>query len=336
MELKETPSTSFPAATLQDSAGASNGKLRPNFFKRRKRRERNTGGVLPYGLILPSVAVIVVVLGVPIYLMGKFSLSDYGVFQFFTGPKYVGLKNFRTLVHDSLFWKATYRNVLFMFGCVFFTVVPGVLVALLFTKISNWARLLLTVGLVCVWSMPALVYTSIFQFMTARDYGVMNYLFYHLGLQKSIVHNWTDNPWQGYALFIYMVSWVSIPFVAITVYAALSQVPPELVEAATVDGASGFRTFRSITLPWLKPTLVIVTTLSVIWDFTIFVQIFAFFSGGLLPDVYQILPIYTWEQAFAKSQYGLGAAASLMFVVFMIPIAIFYTRQQLRQSSDFS
>ena len=108
------------------------------------------------------------------------------MFQFFTGgAQYIGLKNFDTLVHDPLFWKATYRNVFFMVGCVFFTVVPGVLIALLFTKISNWARLLLTTGLVFAWSMPALVYVNIFEFTTDRNFGVFNYIFYKLGIQHE-------------------------------------------------------------------------------------------------------------------------------------------------------
>jgi N,N'-diacetylchitobiose transport system permease protein len=337
MELKEEPSTSFPAATHQVAAGASNGKSRPSLFRRRKRREHNTGGPAPYVLVLPSLAIIILVLGVPLYLMGKFALSKYTVFQFFTGgAQYIGLKNFDTLVHDPLFWKATYRNVFFMVGCVFFTVLPGLLIALLFTKISNWARLILTTGLVFAWSMPALVYVNIFEFTTDRNFGVFNYIFYKLGIQHDLVHKWTDSTWQGYGLFIGMIAWVSIPFVAITLYAALSQVPQELLEAATVDGASGWRSFWAITLPVLKPALVIVTTLSVIWDFTIFVQIYAFFFGGAIPDVFQILPIYVYQLAFGKGDYGLGAAASTMFILFMIPIAIFYTRQQLRQQSDFA
>src|SRR4051794_39752503 len=217
MELKEKASASFPAATHAVAAGAST-KRRPRL--RRTSKERNTGGITPYGLILPTVAVIVLLLAVPLYLMVKFSLSKYTVFQFFTGgAQYIGLKNFHTLVSDPLFWKATYRNVLFMAGCVFFTVVPRLLIAILFTKISNWARLLLTVGLVFSWSMPPLVYVNIFEFTTDRNFGVFNYLLYHLGLQDSLVHKWTDSTWQGYGLFIFMVAWASIPFVAITVYA---------------------------------------------------------------------------------------------------------------------
>jgi N,N'-diacetylchitobiose transport system permease protein len=332
MELKEKPSTSFPAATPAVAGGASLKGKAP-----RRVREKNTGGLLPYGLVLPSLTVIVLVLGVPLYLMVKFALSKYTVFQFFTGgAQYIGLKNFHTLVNDPLFWKATYRNVFFMVGCVFFTVIPGILIALLFTKISTWARLVLTTGLVFAWSMPALVYVNIFEFTTDRNFGVFNYLLYKLGLHEGLVHKWTDSTWEGYGLFIYMIAWVSIPFVAITIYAALSQVPQELLEAATVDGATGWRQFWSITVPVLKPTLAIVTTLSIIWDFSIFVQIYAFFFGGAIPEAFQILPLYVYQQAFGKGDYGLGAAASMMFVLFMVPIAVFYTRQQLRQQSHFS
>jgi N,N'-diacetylchitobiose transport system permease protein len=333
MELKEKPSTSFPAATPAVGGPSLDGRA----TRRRKRREGNTGGLLPYGMILPSLVVIVLVLGVPIYTMFRFSLSRYDLQDILRHtPHFWGLKNFSMLFHDPVFWSSTWKTYAFMAACVILTVFPGILVALLFLKISNWVRLVLTASLVFVWAMPVLVYLNIFKFLTARDYGVANYVLYHLHLQPTLIHKWTDQTWQGYFLAVLMVAWAGVPFIAITTYAALSQVPQELIEAARVDGASGSRTFWSITLPVLKPTLLILVTLSIIWDFGVFVQLYALFEEGAIPQAYWILPIYVYENAVALGHYGLGAAASLMFVIFTAPFAIVYARQLLKQQSDFA
>ncbi|MDX6516624.1 MAG: N,N-diacetylchitobiose transport system permease protein [Gaiellaceae bacterium] len=334
MELKEETSATVPAGTPAVAAGPSpNGKVK----RPRRVKERNTGGWLPYGLVLPSALVMFLVLGVPIYTMVRFSLSRYDLQDILKHvPHYWGLTNFSTLFHDSLFWSATWKTYVFMAACVLLTVVPGLFVALLFTKLSTWVRLLLTTGLVFVWAMPVLVYVNIFKFLTDREFGVLNYVFFKLGLQSELLHKWTDSTWQGYLLVVLMIAWVGLPFIAITTYAALSQVPQELVEAARVDGATGFRTFFAITLPVLKPTLMILVTLSIIWDFGVFVQLYALFESGAIPEAYWILPIYVYQNAVALGHYGLGAAASLMFVVFTAPFGIVYARQLLRQQSDFA
>jgi N,N'-diacetylchitobiose transport system permease protein len=332
VELKEKSSTSFPTAT--PAAGTSLNGRSP---RRQKHKERNTGGWLPYGLIFPSLVVMFLVLGVPIYTMFRFSVSRYDLEDILRHtPHYWGLKNFSTLFNDPVFWSATWKTYVFMAACVLLTVLPGVLVALLFVKLSNWVRLTLTAALVFVWAMPVLVYLNIFKFLTARDYGVINYVLFKVGLSDQLVHKWTDHTVQGYFLAVMMIAWVGIPFIAITTYAALSQVPQELVEAARVDGASGARTFWAITFPVLKPTLSILVTLSIIWDFGVFVQLYALFEEGAIPQAYWILPIYVYQNAVALGHYGLGAAASLMFVVFTAPFAVVYARQLLRQQSDFA
>ena len=125
----------------------------------------------------------------------------------------------------------------------------------------------MTVVMMFVWAMPQLVSTQVFKWLVDADFGVVNWLIDQIPGVNFTSHSWFVDPRQGWTVIGALVLWGAIPFLAITLYAGLTQVPRELVEAATVDGASGWQVFRSVTLPILRPLLSIVTTLSVIWDF---------------------------------------------------------------------
>jgi N,N'-diacetylchitobiose transport system permease protein len=137
------------------------------------------------------------------------------------------------------------------------------------------------------------------------------------------------NPWQGWSVITTLVVWAGIPFLAITLNAGLTQVPKELLEAATVDGATPWQTLRNITLPILKPLLTIVTTLSVIWDFGLFTQNWALRDGHPEPQ-FQTLATYAYTQAFGQSRYSLGSAISVVTVLLMLGVMAFYIRQMFK------
>ena len=180
------------------------------------------------------------------------------------------------------------RTVGFTAFTVGSTMVLGTLIALLLAQLGGFMRLLITTGLVLVWAMPPVVAVNIWNWMVDYEFGVANWTLAHLGLSYFDHHDWFVNPWEGFAVIAAIVVWGAIPFVAITVYAGLTQVPRELVEAASIDGSNAFRIFRDITLPILKPIFVILTSLSVIWNFQVFSQIWIirnYAAGvGLLPD----------------------------------------------------
>jgi N,N'-diacetylchitobiose transport system permease protein len=130
-------------------------------------------------------------------------------------------------------------------------------------------------------------------------------------------------------VIIGLIVWGAIPFLAITLYAGLTQIPRELIEAAVVDGAGPWAAFRNVTLPLLKQLLVIMTTLSVIWDIGAFTQIYV--MRGSKPELeYYNLAIYSYQEAFAKSNYSLGSAISILSVVLMLGVTIFYVRQMFK------
>ena len=130
-------------------------------------------------------------------------------------------------------------------------------------------------------------------------------------------------------MFTALIVWGAIPFITITVYAALAQVPQELLEAAAIDGARPWAVFREVTMPLLKPIFVILTSLSIIWDFQVFQQIWVMLDSRPNSDYYT-MAIYAFHESFQISEYGLGAAIAVVMVLFMFLATLVYLRQMLR------
>ena len=192
-------------------------------------------------------------------------------------------------------------------------------------------RVALMVGLVWVWATPVAVAITVWQWMVDFEFGVFNWAMTKLRIANLIHYNWFDNSLTGFAVITAVVVWGAIPFAAITIYAGLSQVPQELVEAAEVDGARPWQVFRRVTFPLVKPIFVIITSLSVIWDFQVFNQVWIMLENRPSPDYY-LLSVFAFVSSFRVSQYGLGAAISVVMVLLMLSVSFVYVRQMIQIS----
>jgi N,N'-diacetylchitobiose transport system permease protein len=306
------------------AAGASTAR------RRRRSRARILRGGVPYVFLLPATAVIVAVLGYPLYMLVQLSFQKYGLAELIAKQGIpVGTANYTEILQDRQFWEVVLRTVLFTAACVSLTMIFGTLIALLLARLGAFMRVLITTGLVLAWAMPVVVAVNIWYWMVDYEFGVLNWLLTELGIVDYVRHDWFVNPWQGFAVIGAVIVWGAIPFVAITLYAGLTQVPRELVEAASIDGAGPIRIFRDITLPILKPIFVILTSLSIIWDFRVFDQIWIMRNQRPTDD-YFTMSIYAFVEAFKLSEYGLGAAIAVVMVLIMFAFTIFYIRQMWR------
>jgi N,N'-diacetylchitobiose transport system permease protein len=304
----------------------------PALSARRRRRvtARLGSAVVPYGLLLPALAVIVAVLGYPLYFMVRLSFEKYGLFELIRRKgEWIGTRNYSTILHDSEFWHVVFRTLAFTAVAVSLTIVLGTLIAILLTHIHPWLRLLLTAGLVFVWATPVVVAVDIWKWMVDFEFGVLNWLLTYLHIGDFNHHDWFVNPWSGWGVITALVVWGAIPFVTIMVYAGLTQVPQDLVEAASIDGARGWQVFRDVTLPLLKPIFVILVSLSIIWDFQVFTQVWIMLDTHPSPDYY-VMSIYAYQNAFGQSEYGMGAAIALVMVATLLVVSFFYIRQMVR------
>jgi N,N'-diacetylchitobiose transport system permease protein len=313
-----------------DAAVAAGSPARGARRRRRIRRDRLIRAAVPYGLLSPASFVIGAVLAYPLYFLVKLSFQHYGLAELIKHRgTWNGVDNYTTILHDPLFWRVLLRTIAFAAVNVSLTIVLGTLVALLVARLGSFMRLLLTTGLVLVWSMPVVVAVNIWAWMVDYEFGVLNWLLTELHVGDFVHHDWFENPLTGLGVITALVVWGAIPFVAITVYAGLTQVPPELVEAASIDGAGPVRVFRDMTVPILKPIFVILASLSVIWDFQVFLQVWLMRDGRPTDD-YFLMSIYAFVKSFGVSQYGLGSAIALVMVVVMLGVTFVYIRQMVR------
>jgi N,N'-diacetylchitobiose transport system permease protein len=127
-----------------------------------------------------------------------------------------------------------------------------------------------------------------------------------------------------------LIVWGALPFVVVSVYAGLAQVPHELVEAAAIDGAGPVRVFRDVTLPVLKPILLILTSLSIIWDFGVFAQPYLLIGSSHVDATNYLVGVYVYIKGFGAHDFGRGAAISLLMLLMVASLSVFYVRQMVR------
>src|SRR6266536_1749186 len=287
---------------------------------------------LPYTLISPSVLVIAGTLAFPLGMLVWLSLQHYGLRELIQhSGEWVGLGNYRTILADPLFHQVILRSLLFTFASVALTLALSTLIALLLLKVRQAVRVIVMSALVFVWATPVIVTVDIWQWIFDYEFGVINYLLTKLHVGNFIHHNWFDNPVQGLGVLVVVVVWGAIPFVTITVFAGLLQVPSEVIDAAPGDGAGAWERFWFVTAPILKPVFLIVTSLSTIWDFGVFIQIYVLLNARPSADYFTI-GIYSFKESFGVSQYGLGATIAVLMVVILVIVTLFYVRETVRQA----
>ena len=299
--------------------------------RRRPRLKRIAHASVPYLLILPVIVVITAILGYPLYKLATLSFQQYGLAELIQKKGvWVGFDNFSSVLHDEVFWRVLLRTVIFTAANVGLTIGLGTLIAFLLVRVSTWVRILLTAGLVLVWSMPAVVAVQVWVWMTNFENGILNYVLTELHIGDYTGHDWYGSTFSKLGMVTLLIVWGAIPFVAITVYAGLAQVPRELVEAAEIDGAGPGRVFRDVTFPVLKPIFLILTSLSIIWDFGVFTQPYLLIGSSAVDTSNYLMGVYVFIEGYSHSDFGRGAAISLLMLLIVAVLSIFYVRRMVK------
>jgi N,N'-diacetylchitobiose transport system permease protein len=303
----------------------------PAVPKAPRRRRTSGGAAVPWALLAPCLLILALVMGYPLVRLVTLSFQKFGQSQLwgFQPAESVGFDNFSKVLGDSEFWTVVVRTIVFAAGSVVFTMVLGMLIALLLQRVSGWVKTLINIALVATWGMPIIVATTVFKWLFDSDYGILNALLSKLPGVDMVGHNWFASGPQGLAVIMLLVVWGAVPFVVITLSAGLTQVPSELEEAARLDGAGAWGVFRYVTLPILKPIVVMLTTLSVIWDMGVFPQVFVM-RGGHPEAEFQLLTTYSYDRAFVVNDYAQGSAIALLTVVLLLGVVAVYMRQMLK------
>ena len=294
--------------------------------KRRKTR------MLPYFLGLPAVLTLIIGMGYPLFWQVWNSFREYGLKQQFgQAPTFIGLDNYTALLGDQAFWLVLGKSVAFMAVTAGLTMFIGFALALLMKQMPSFARISLQVALLLAWAMPIVAQMTVWNWLIDDRNGVFNYLLSLLPGVDLIGHNWLVNPWSFFGVASAIIIWASVPFVTLSIYAGLTQVPEEVTEAAQLDGAHGLSMLASIVIPILRPILVILLLLQLIWDLRVYAQIELLQGFGARGSQYDLLGTYIYGLGVGQGQFGAAAAAAMIVMIFTIALSWFYVRELLKE-----
>ncbi|MBZ5737961.1 sugar ABC transporter permease [Nocardioides sp. GBK3QG-3] len=209
----------------------------------------------------------------------------------------------------------------------------GVGLALLMRHMARSVRILLQTGLLLAWAMPVVASLTVWEWLFDTQYGVINYLLTQMGFDFE-GHSWLLRPLSFFFVATVIVVWMSVPFVAFTVYAALTQVPEDLLEAAEIDGASAWSRLRHIILPSVRPVLLVVGLLQIIWDLRVFSQIYILQKAGGSTHDTNLLGTYIYRLGIGGGEFGMAAAVAMFMLVLTVVLTSPYVRAMLKQEGE--
>lgn len=256
-------------------------------------------------MIIPPVLFLIALVGYPFVWGIWLSLENRPVARAGT---FVGLANFIADWHDPVFWQITKNTFVYTISATVLKMIGGLGLALVMNqefRCKNLIRALLLLPFI----VPTVLSTISWMWILDPAFSVINWFLIHLGIANP-GPSWLGNPYWAMVSLIVVNTWRGLPFYAITLLAGLQTISPELYEAATIDGASGWARFRYVTLPLLKPVIFIVTMFSVIFTFADFQLVYVLTRGGPA-NATHLFATYAFDVAMGGGQLGLGASIAL-------------------------
>jgi multiple sugar transport system permease protein len=275
-----------------------------------------------YSYLLPAALCMLATVVVPIGMAMKMSLYNDVLYK----PqdyRFIGLGNYVRLAQDAVFWLTLWNSFVWVFGSVVLQFVAGFAAALLLHQAFRGRAVVRMLALL-PWIIPGVVVGLIWEWLYQPNYGVINDLLIKAGWLHDRIA-WLSSPDLAMAAVVFTNVWRGIPFFAIMLLAGLQAIPGELYEAAHVDGAGVLARFRHITLPLLRPIIVVATATRIIWTFNYADLIFVMTSGGPA-NATQITSTYTLLQAYSNLDFGYAAALSVVLLLVMLAFTAAYLR----------
>lgn len=278
--------------------------------------------------LLPSLALIFIFGVYPVVYNVFLSLKDVNLISYIRGTaKDVGSLNYRTVLNDSLFWRALYNTIIFTLLSIALQMVVGFLLALLFNyefPLKGFLQALVMIP----WVMPIMVSGSFFRWFL-NDNGFLNNLLASMNWIREPVRWITSEKMVIYSLTAVNV-WLGIPFNFILLYTGMQQIPEELYESADIDGAAGWQKVLYITLPMLRPVIVATFILGCILTFKVFDLVWIVTRGGP-GGASHLLSTFSYSLAFDRFQFGKSAAVLVLMQIIVILFVGFSNRIRLEE-----
>ncbi|MFC5790490.1 carbohydrate ABC transporter permease [Agromyces tardus] len=296
---------------------------------------RRRGRSVPHLLLIPAVLILLVGMGYPLVWQAVTSLQEFGIAQQFGKPApFVGIDNYVSLATDPDMWAVVGRSLVFCLVTAAVTLAIGILLAVLMTAVGRAARLTLQISLLLAWAMPVVAAMTVWIWLFDRRRGVVNYLLDMIPGVDMNRFSWLSNPLTFFLVASIIVVWMSVPFVAFSVYAGLTQVSDEVLEAAQLDGASGWQRLRFVIMPMIRPVIAIVLLLQLIWDLRVFTQITMLQDAGSKAGEFDLLGTYIYKLGAGAQDFGMASAVSIFVLALTLAISWFYVRSLLKEDAQ--
>jgi multiple sugar transport system permease protein len=283
-------------------------------------------GVLGVAMNIPTLVTLATVLAYPIFYAAylsfhKVSLAELrrGVFPF------VGLANYQRIFADDLFLLALKNTLIFTAFSVTMEIVLAIAIALLIDQTQVWTSRVTKFLILVPYAVPPIANGLIWSFMYNFDFGFLNRILFTTGLSHTAI-DWAGNPATALIAVSIPYIWRTLPFAILLVHAALQGISHDYFEAAAVDGAGAFQRFWHVTLPLLRPMIVVILVLRTSFAFAVFDEVLAITQGGP-GDATWVASWYSYKKGFAPPfDIGAGAASAYVLAIMIGFLAIAYVR----------
>src|SRR5437763_2259876 len=285
------------------------------------------------GLVMniPTLATLALVLAYPIYYAAYLSLHKVSLAELRRGIfPFVGLDNYRRILSDPLFLLSLKNTLIFTAFTVTIEIVLAVAIALLIDHRHVWTSRVTKFLILLPYAVPPIANGLIWAFIYSFDFGFLNRVLFTLGVIHEPI-NWAGTPSTALLALSIPYIWRTLPFAILLVHAALQGINPELYEAAAIDGAGALQRFRHITLPLLRPIIVVILVLRTSFAFAVFEEVLAITQGGP-GDATWVAAWYSYRKGFAPPfDIGVGSASAYVLALIVGAIAIGYVKSIYRR-----
>ena len=266
-------------------------------------------------MLAPMQTQLLLLLAIPaLYVLWlSFTKSSYGA-----EPIFIGLDNYRRILADRAFWTSVVNTFIVVNVVVYAEIAISIAAAMLFHQVRSGKAVLMAI-ILAPYAISEVVAVLAWKFLVEPDVGLLHAFFMALGVEIQ----WATNPVHALLLAAVIGIWVHFPFSFLLIYAARISIPDELYEAARVDGANPWQTFRRVTLPLLMPAILIAIIFRYIFGFRIFSEIWLLTQGGPARST-EVLAVYLYKNAFRFNEFGMAAATGWLMVIGSLLLASFY------------
>ncbi|MDR6988015.1 multiple sugar transport system permease protein [Paenarthrobacter nitroguajacolicus] len=308
------------AATRQASAPGQ----QPPRRRTRKRRER----IFQWLFLIPAVVYMTLFFGYPVIKNVIMSFQEYTTSTFFTGEApWVGFANYVTVLSSSLFSTSLLNTVLFTIGSIVGQFVLGLALAIFFQRKFPLNGILRSL-LLLPWLLPLIVSSAVWRWILDKDSGALNRFLGDLGIIDTGIP-WLTSTSLALIAVVGVNIWIGIPFNLTILYGGLQEIPDELYEAGSLDGATGWKAFRHITWPMLRPVVSVVLVLGVVYTLKVLDIILGLTNGGPANST-QTIATQSYNLSFHEFKFGEGAALGNVLVIISLVFAVLYLRASRR------